>query len=163
MSPKFRHLTEVSKIPAHLRCPCVSKEMKMSPEDHSIPLGPESPPGALLHISHWPQKEARREEGDNSHPGTSARHWESGGLPYSERATTKGTYRRPFCTERQGLPADNARGHGIFTAGSRDHPVLSSWVRLVLMGSFPHVTHSAFSKKAVLGSTWTGLVFFLQP
>jgi len=40
----FRDLTEAPKIPAHLQCPCISKEMKMSPEDHSICPGPESPP-----------------------------------------------------------------------------------------------------------------------
>lgn len=107
MSPKFRHPTEAPKIPAHLQCPCVSEDMKMSPEDHSVPLGPESQPGADCTSATGLRR--RRGEDDTSHSGTSARRQESGGLPCSERAATRGTYCSPFCTERQGLQADNAR------------------------------------------------------
>ena len=146
MSPKFRHLTEAPKISAHLQCPCVSEEMKMSPEDHSVPLEPESPPGAVYTSATG----LRRRPGEERMTLLSQAPWlgigSQVGSPVQKgqppKAPTSGTSAQRGRVFKQIMPMSM----GIFTAGSRGHPVLSSWVRPVSMGSFPHLTHCALSK-----------------
>lgn len=139
------------KIPA--QCPCVS-EMKMSPEDNSVPLGPKSRTGGICTSAGGLWRPG--EEGGtlltkvawlgvSSQVGSPAQKGQSPKVPTTGPSAQRGR------ALRQIMPMFR----GIFTAWSKGHPVLSSWVTPVSMGSFPHLRPCALSKAAVLGSTWT--------
>lgn len=139
--------------------PC---EMKMSPEDNLVPLWPESWTGDICTSATglWrPGKKGRTLLTEAAWLGVSSQMGSPAQKGQSPKASITGPSAQRGRVFRQTMPMFRA----IFTAWSRGHPVLSSWVTPVSLGSFPHLRLCALSKKVALYSTWTGLLFFLHP
>lgn len=124
MSPKFRHQTVAPKIPA----PCSQvNELKMSPEDNLVLLGPESWTGEICTsaMGLWtPGKEGRTPLTKAAWLGVSSQVGSPAQKGQSPKAPTTGPSAQRGRAFRQKMPMCRE----IFTARAIGHPVPSSWV-----------------------------------
>lgn len=155
MSPKFRHqlwhLRYLLSVPVSVRWRCHQKTIQY-PWDTWVTNW------SYVHISHWPLE--TREEGQEScHWGSLASYQQS---PLLRKGSPQRHLPQSLLHRGRAFRQIMTMFRGIFTLWSRSHPVLSSWVTPASLGSFPHLRPCALSKK-VLGSTWTSLLFLLQP